>query len=230
MPNRVDLLSGTEGVTEFADVLGQFQYRVACRLEARWLVLRQLESSRRVRVELDLILDRSDRRDVRRIDWIHQHPHGNQHPRRIELSERQVVLTGIMKKTVDVVVLVDHHHREVAIAAVRYRQPRPCRDIRDRKAVQRVAVHPDHRLPLDRGRLAVVPEDVHAAGIRLQRSEHPIRLGAHEVVDAHLYRHSALPTIETLAAPEEARAWAARASLTLERGYQPRVSSSSSGR
>jgi hypothetical protein len=34
VPNRVDLVSGAEGVIEFADVLGQFHHRVACRVEA----------------------------------------------------------------------------------------------------------------------------------------------------------------------------------------------------
>ena len=102
MPHRVDLVSGAEGMIEVADVLGEFEYRLACRIEARRLVVRHLEPLRRVREELELILDRGDGGDVRGIGWIDQHPHGDKHPRRIELGNRQVVLARVMKDPVDV--------------------------------------------------------------------------------------------------------------------------------
>jgi hypothetical protein len=81
--------------------------------------------------------------------------------------------------------LVDDHHRDVSIPGIRERDRRALRDVDDRGAVQRVAVHPDHRLMIDRSRSPVVLETIHASGLGLQGSEHPIALGTDEVLDGH---------------------------------------------
>ena len=50
------------------------------------------------------------------------------------------------KNLVDVVVVLHHHHAEIAIPHVRDGDRRPCRGIDDRGAVNRILVHPDDGL------------------------------------------------------------------------------------
>ena len=94
-----------------------------------------------------------------------------------------------MEDPVDEVVLVDDHHRDVSISGIRERDRRALRDVDDRRAVERVAVHPDHRLMIDRSRSPVALETIHAPGLGLQGSEQPIALGTDEVLDRHRQRH-----------------------------------------
>jgi hypothetical protein len=84
---------------------------------------------------------------------------------------------------VDVVVLVDDHRREVPLAMLGQSERSPGAEIDDGIAVERVAIHTDHGLLVDRRRFAVVDECVDAAGVRLQVMHHPVGLGESEVVD-----------------------------------------------
>lgn len=79
-------------------MLGQLEHRLAGRVEARRRVVGQLERLRRLCVELDLILDCGDGRDVGGIDRIDQHPHRDKDPRRLKLANRQVVLARVVKE------------------------------------------------------------------------------------------------------------------------------------
>ena len=93
------------------------------------------------------------------------------------------MVAGFVEDSVDVVVLVDDHQRDIAVSAVRDRDRGSLRDIDDCDAVERVAVHPDHRLMINRRRHPVVVDDVHATGVRPQRRKHSVGFCPHEVVD-----------------------------------------------
>ena len=155
------------------------------RVEARRVVVGRLERLRRARLHGEPVLERVDLRHVAGVARVDEDPGRDADPRRVELLHGQAVLAGLVEEAVDVVILVDHHHRHVAVAAVRERERGPFRDVDDRGAVERVAVHPDHGLLIDRRRLAVVPELVDPAGLRLEGGEHPGGLGAGEVLDGH---------------------------------------------
>src|SRR6185503_13572976 len=90
---------------------------------------------------------------------------------------------------VDVVTLVHHHHRDVATAAVRDRYGRALGDVHHGGAVQRVAVHADHGLVVDRRGRARVLQPVDAAGVGRERGEHPVGLRADEALHIHGYGH-----------------------------------------
>jgi hypothetical protein len=98
-----------------------------------------------------------------------------------------------VKHSIDVVILVHDHYRDVAIAALGDRDRGPVGDVDDRKAVERVPVHPDHGLMVDRSRRPVVLQLVHATGVGLERGEHPVGLGTNEVLNSYGYGHREPP-------------------------------------
>ena len=108
----------------------------------------------------------------------------------------EAVITGLVEDLVDVVILVDDHHRDVAVVVLRDRDCRPGGDVDHGEAVQGVPVHPDHRLVVDGRGSAVVGEHVHSAGVSLQAGEHAVGLGASKVV--HVHRNPHVPESATI--------------------------------
>jgi hypothetical protein len=102
------------------------------------------------------------------------------------------VVAGLVVDAVDVVVLVDDHHREVPLAAVRESERRPCGQVDHGRGVERVPVLPDDGLLVQWRGLAEVVQAVDPAGLSFEGSEHPSRLGTAEAVDVHrLVGHAA---------------------------------------
>jgi hypothetical protein len=66
-----------------------------------------------------LILQRIHGRNVLRIFRVDQNAHGQQDIRRVEFVHRQIVGSGRMEDPVDVMVLIDDHRGDVALAAIR---------------------------------------------------------------------------------------------------------------
>ncbi|WP_222596468.1 hypothetical protein, partial [Pseudonocardia sulfidoxydans] len=62
--------------------------------------------------------------------------------------------------------------------------------VHDREAVEGVAIQADHRLLIDRRRHPLVLEHIHTTCIPLDVEEHPVGLGADEIVDVHEDAHT----------------------------------------
>jgi len=75
-------------------------------------------------LEPELILERIDRRHIVRVARVDEHSRCDQHPGRIELFDGQSMLAGLIEDPVDVVILVDDHHRDVPVSSVRDRDRR----------------------------------------------------------------------------------------------------------
>ena len=108
----------------------------------------------------------------------------------VELVDCEVIRACIVIDAVDEVVLIHDHRRGVAVATGR--DDESCTGAATSttaKAVQRVAVHPDHRLVVEWGRLATGESSGSRRPRRAQRPEHAVRLGAPEVVDVHREQH-----------------------------------------
>ena len=97
-------------------------------------------------MQAELVLQRIDRGDVSRVGRVHEYPDGDQYIRGVELIDSQLVLARIVENPIDVVVLVDDHHRDIPVPAVRDHSVAPAADVHDGLAVEGVAVHPDDRL------------------------------------------------------------------------------------
>jgi hypothetical protein len=187
--DRVDVLASTERLVEPVHTGGQRQQRLAGRVEARRVVVRHLERHARCRRELELVLQRDDRSDVVGITGVGEDAHGDEHVRRLELVDAHVVDAGIVVDAIDVMVLVDDHHRHVPVTVLRHGHGRAAGDVEDPEAVQRVAVQSDHRLVLHVGGFTVVHDAIDPARGALEIGEHAVRLGSSEVVDVDLDRH-----------------------------------------
>ena len=129
--------------------------------------------------------------EIGRIVGVDEDPRGDEHVVGVEPVDGELVIAGTVDHLVDVVVVVDDHHRQVAVTGIGQRQGRSFGDVDDRAAVQGVAVLADHRLLVDRRWLAVMHDNVDR-GTRRQRREHPVGLGADEVVDIDLGCHRAI--------------------------------------
>ena len=106
----------------------------------------------------------------------------------VEPVDREGMFARRVEYVVDVVVVVDDHHREVAVACVGNRQCGTLRDVDDRAAVQRVAVLANDSLVVDRRWLAVMNQLVDAYVLR-EGGEHAVGFGAYEVVDVDVRGH-----------------------------------------
>ena len=94
-------------------------------VEAGCVVAGHCQRLRRRRVDRELILELVDRGDVVGVGWIDQDSRRDAGPGRVELFDGHRVLTRLVEDAVDVVVLIDHHHRQVSVAAVGDRQVAP---------------------------------------------------------------------------------------------------------
>lgn len=119
--------------------------------ERRLVVAGQDERLAGGRGEGEAVLDLADPGEILRVRCIDQDPGRQRHIRGVELVHGQRVVAGLGEDPVDVMILVDDHHRQVPAAGVGHGHRRPVRDVDDRDAVQRVAVHPDDRLLIERG-------------------------------------------------------------------------------
>jgi hypothetical protein len=142
-----------------------------------------------LRCEREAILNFVDVRDVVGVRGVNQHTCPERHVRGVEVLDRQVVGARLGEDLIDVVVLVDNHHRQVAVPGVGDRDGRPLGDVDDGQAVERVSVHPDDCLLIDRCGGAQVLPLAHAACVVLQAGEHPVRLSPDEVVVIDRDRH-----------------------------------------
>ena len=79
------------------DASPEFQERPPGRIEGRLFVVRRCERPRRLRPNLELVLERVDLCYVIRLGRIDQHPRRKEQVRRIELVDGQVVLPGSWK-------------------------------------------------------------------------------------------------------------------------------------
>ena len=134
---------------------------------------RHRRSVRGTGLDHELVLDLHRCRQVRGICRIDEHARRNQHVRGVEVGLADLMPPGPMEDTIDVVVLVDDHDREVALAGVRDRHDSALGDVHHGDAVQRVAVRSDDRLVVDRDGDAIVIPAVDPAGVVLKRGEHP---------------------------------------------------------
>ena len=104
-----------------------------------------------------------------------------------------VLVEGVRTRAVDgrrVVVLADGHQRHEARAGIRQRdRHRSGIEIENRRRIERIAVEPDHRLVIDRGRLAAMVTASRARRPPWRGCRYRIGLGADEVVDGD--RHGA---------------------------------------
>jgi hypothetical protein len=180
---------GTERVVEAAEVPRELEQCAACRVEAGRVVRGRLERPCRPGLDRELVLEPVDRRHIVLVRRIDEDPCRYGYPRRPDSFDGYEVFAGLVKDPADEVVLVDHHHRDVAVPAVREGDRRPLGDIDDRRAVQGVPVHPDHRLVIDRRRSPVVLEPIDSSGTGVERREHAIALGPDEVLDGHRHGH-----------------------------------------
>jgi hypothetical protein len=121
----------------------------------------------------------------RRVVRVDENPRGDEHVIGVVVGDGELVLSGLVQDPVDVVVLVDQHHRQVPLAGVGQGQRGPAGQVHDRRGVQGVPVLPDDRLVVQGRGLAVVMQLVDPAGLVLERGEHAAGLGPSEVVDIH---------------------------------------------
>ena len=181
--DRVHLLRGAERVVEAGQPASQRQQRAARRVEAGRVVLRERGFSRGHRLHTERILQSRDRRKVIGVARVYEDPRAQQDVLAAELLRVEPVLAGIVQNSRDVVILVDRHDGQVALAWIGERDRRSSGDVHDSEAVERVPVHPDHGLFVDRSGNAVVPPAVDAAGGGEHRREHAMGLRAGEVLD-----------------------------------------------
>jgi len=104
---------------------------------------------------------------------------------RVELVDGELVGSRLVEHPVIEVVFVDHHHREVTVPCVGEGHGGATADIDHRRAVQRIAIHPDDHLTVKRRRFSEMPPLVDAAGLGENPIEHPGCLRPDEVVDIH---------------------------------------------
>ena len=131
------------------------------------------------------------RGEIVRVVRVDEHPRRDEDVGRLVAVDAEFVHAGIVEDLVDVVILIDDHHRHVPIAVFGHRERRAVTDVNDGEAVERVPVHSDHGLVIDRCRGAMVKPRVHRSRIGVQTGEHPVRLSPHEVVDVHVLCHRA---------------------------------------
>jgi hypothetical protein len=182
----------------------QAQECVAGRVEAGRVVVESGERASRSGVHVQLVLQGVHGREVGGVVGVDEGSHRDTHVVGVEAIDGELVFPGVVDHVVDVVVVVDDHRRQVAVAGIGQRQRRALGDVDECPAVQGVAVHADHGLLSDRHRLAAMVEHVDRR-TPCERSEHPVRLSTHEVVD--VYRGSHRPSLTRPHPPESSAAF-----------------------
>ena len=138
-------------------------------------------------VKDELILQRVDGSDIVRIVWIDENARCQANELRVEFVECQLVGSSFMVDAVDEVILIDHHHREVAISRIGQRHRRRLAEVDDDRTVERVAILPDDRLVVERRDCPRVRPN---AGVAAERTEHSIRFCSCEVGNVDVFaRH-----------------------------------------
>jgi hypothetical protein len=122
----------------------------------------------------------------RRVVRVDENPRGDEHVIGVVVGDGELVLSGLVQDPVDVVVLVDQHHRQVPLAGVGQGQRGPAGQVDDGTRVEGVPVLTDDRLVVQRCRFADVTQLVDPARLVLKSGEHACRLGPREVVDVDL--------------------------------------------
>lgn len=181
----------------------QLQEGRAGGIEAGLVVVGQFECDLSSGADGKLVLKRVHLLEIRWVVRVDQDAQGNGHEGRRGPSD--LILTGVMVHVGHVVILVENHDGQIAIAGVGYGYCRPRRDVYDGKAVKGVAVHADHRLLVQGRRLAVVPPAIDASRPSLNGAEHAIRFRSDEVVHVHLDGRHELEIKATLVVSDNGR-------------------------
>lgn len=193
MTHRVDLIAAAERRVETVHARGQGQQRRAGGVQPGGVVVGWDELARRAGGERESVLQGRNRREVLGGIRVGEDPYRHQGVVGAAVVGPQFIGPGIVKDLFDVVVLADHHGRQVSVAVFGQRHGRARGEVDDGEAVEGVAVEADHGLTIDRGRFPIVQKGVDPAGVALQIGEHPIRLGPHEIVDIDMHRHRCTP-------------------------------------
>jgi hypothetical protein len=123
--------------------------------------------------------------DVLVIVGIDQDADANKGVARSDLIPGQGADRGAIVDLGRVLVFVDHLHRQEALARIgQGDRHRTGIEVEHRRRIERIAVHPDNRLPGDRRRLAAMHELAKAAVLD-HAAEIKIRLGADEIVGGY---------------------------------------------
>ena len=97
---------------------GLGQDRVSHCRERLVVVVREDQRLVGIRAQDEAVLDHMDLRDVGRVGRVDQHPSAEEDIGSVELLDGQRVLARLGEDPVDVVVLVDDHHRQVSTSGV----------------------------------------------------------------------------------------------------------------
>ena len=189
MMDRIHIGLGAEHAVGGPHPGRQGEHCLAGGVEAVLLVIGHHERLGRLGRQSEAVLDGGHAVEVVRIVRVDEHARCDEDVGRLVAVDTEFVHAGIVKDLVDVVILVDDHHRHVPITVLRHRERRAVTDVHDGEAVERVPVHADHGLVIDRCRGAMVRPGVHRFRIGVQTGEHPVRLSPHEVVDIHTLCH-----------------------------------------
>ena len=139
-------------------------------------------------MQYELVLQAVDGVEVRGVVRVDEDAGGDGDEFGVEPVDRERMLASGVEYVVDVVVVVDDHHREVTVARVGNRQCCTVRDVDDRAAVEGVAVLANDPLVVDRRGLAVMNQLVDA-DVLCEGSEHAVGFRANKVVDVDMRRH-----------------------------------------
>ena len=186
--HRVDVFLAAESVIEAGKPSRQGEQRIAGGVQAGLVVVGHRERSGRPGPQRHLVLQLMHRGEVGGIVGIGEDPRCDQHVVGVETLHGELVVAALVEDVVDVVIVVDDHHRQVAGPGIGQRQRGTRGDVDDRAGVQRVTVLADHRLIIDGCWLTMVEQLVHPAPLG-ERREHSVGLGSDEVVDVDLCGH-----------------------------------------
>jgi len=189
VPHRLDLIARAEHTVQVVEAPSQFQQRVPCLSQAHRVILGHRERLCRRQLQVVLVLQGGDCRDVVGVVRVDQGTYGYQRVPRAGAVSVEVEGAGAVVHLVDEVVLVDHHDGDVTVSGVRHAQAPAAGKVDNGEAVEGVAVQPDDGLLIDRRRFAVVPERVDTSGAGLDVGQHASGLRPHEVVDVDTYCH-----------------------------------------
>ncbi len=175
-PHRIDRASRPEHALGVGERLGQRHESGAHVDLARRVPVRNAKDAGPARlIDLDGVLQGAHGRDVLGIVGVDENAHDGENIARADPLLRQRKAAGAVDDLGRVGVLVDRLHRQDAPPRVRQRDRRRARvEIEHGAGIERVAVHPGDRLPVERGRFAAVDEFAearvlhHAAEIEVQ--------------------------------------------------------------
>lgn len=182
-----DFLLGTEHMLRIGHPFTQLEKRGKCRFIAVLIVVRMHVRVGGSGLDFQLILQFVGYLDVAGVNRICKRPGRKRNVWRVKLFDRELVYASLMKNLVDILVFVDNHYREIAIAGIRDGQSRPLADINDSEAVERIAIHANHVLLIERRGHAIMVPAVNAAGQSHVSIELECGLCPHVIVDVYLY-------------------------------------------